>query len=79
MDAPTRDGINVPKCSCESTTSQTGAPIMKATTIGIDLAKNVFQVHGVSEHGKVVLKNQIKRVVTGNFETERKHPCVDVG
>jgi transposase len=29
---------------------------MKATTIGIDLAKNVFQVHGVSEHGKVVLK-----------------------
>ena len=26
---------------------------MKATTVGIDLAKNVFQVHGVNEYGKV--------------------------
>lgn len=34
---------------------------MKASTIGIDLAKNVFQVHGVNEFGKVVLKKQIKR------------------
>lgn len=34
---------------------------MKATTIGIDLAKNLFQVHGVDGHGKVVLKKQIKR------------------
>ena len=34
---------------------------MKITTIGIDLAKNVFQVHGVNEHGKVALKKQVKR------------------
>jgi len=34
---------------------------MKVTTVGIDLAKNVFQVHGVSEHGKAVLKKQLKR------------------
>jgi transposase len=34
---------------------------MKITTIGIDLAKNVFQVHGVNEHGKVELKKQLKR------------------
>ncbi|MGF6782362.1 transposase [Paraburkholderia sp. GAS334] len=34
---------------------------MKATTIGFDLAKNVFQVHGVSGHGKIVLKKQVKR------------------
>ena len=27
---------------------------MKITSIGIDLAKNVFQVHGVDEHGKAV-------------------------
>ncbi len=25
---------------------------MKITTVGIDLAKNVFQVHGVDERGK---------------------------
>ena len=27
---------------------------MKITTIGIDLAKAVFQIHGVDERGKVV-------------------------
>lgn len=34
---------------------------MKIATVGIDLAKNVFQVHGVDEHGKAVLKKQLKR------------------
>ncbi len=34
---------------------------MKLTTIGIDLAKNVFQIHGVDQHGKTVLKKQLKR------------------
>lgn len=34
---------------------------MKLTTIGIDLAKNVFQVHGADEKGKTVLKKQLKR------------------
>ena len=34
---------------------------MEITTVGIDLAKSVFQVHAVDQHGKVVLKKQIKR------------------
>jgi len=34
---------------------------MKITTIGIDLAKNVIQVHGVDEQGKTVLKKQLRR------------------
>ena len=34
---------------------------MKITTVGIDLAKNVFQVHGVDERGRAVLKKQLKR------------------
>lgn len=34
---------------------------MKITTIGTDLAKNVFQVHGVDERGKAVLRKQLKR------------------
>ena len=34
---------------------------MKITTIGIDLAKAVFQVHGVDERGKAVLRKQHKR------------------
>lgn len=34
---------------------------MKITTIGIDLAKEVFQIHGVDERGKVVVCKQLKR------------------
>ena len=34
---------------------------MKITTVGIDLAKNVFQIHAVDDHGKAVLKRQLKR------------------
>jgi transposase len=34
---------------------------MKITTIGIDLAKSVFAVHGVNEHGRAVLKKLLKR------------------
>ena len=34
---------------------------MKITRIGVDLAKNVFQVHGVDEDGKAVWKRQLKR------------------
>ncbi len=35
---------------------------MKAvTTIGLDIAKSVFQVHGVDGHGNVVVRRQLKR------------------
>ena len=34
---------------------------MKITTMGIDLAKNVFQVHGIDERGKAVLRKQLRR------------------
>ena len=37
------------------------------TTIGIDLAKNVFQVHGVDGRGKRVLKRQLKRAQVVTF------------
>jgi transposase len=34
---------------------------MNITTVGIDLAKNVFQVHGVDGRGKPVLRKAVKR------------------
>lgn len=40
---------------------------MKVTTLGIDLAKNVFQVHGIDQHGKVMLKKQLKRAQMAPF------------
>src|SRR6516164_519189 len=31
------------------------------TTIGLDIAKSVFQVHGVDAAGRVVIRRQVKR------------------
>ena len=48
---------------------------MKVTAIGIDLAKNVFQVHGVDEHGRVVLRKQLRRSQVMTFFAQRT-PCL---
>src|ERR1035441_10646999 len=34
---------------------------MNITQVGFDLAKNVFQVHGIDERGKGALRKQLKR------------------
>jgi transposase len=34
---------------------------MNVTILGIDLAKNIFQLHGVDEHGHVVLQKRVPR------------------
>ena len=34
---------------------------MQITTIGLDIAKSVFQVHGVDRHGKTVLRKRLTR------------------
>ncbi len=34
---------------------------MQISTMGIDVAKNVFQVHGVDAAERVVLKKQLRR------------------
>jgi transposase len=44
-----------------------GYPKMKITTIGMDLAKTVFQIHGVDEHGKVAVRKKLKRAEVLNY------------
>ena len=48
---------------------------MKVTTIGIDLAKSVLQVHGVNEQGKVVIRKQLRRRQVMTFFAQRT-PCL---
>src|SRR5438046_10072154 len=38
-----------------------GAVQMQVTTIGLDIAKNVFQVHGIDAAEKVVVRKQLRR------------------
>lgn len=40
---------------------------MKISVIGFDLAKHVFQIHGVDERGHAVLKKQLKRAQVATF------------
>lgn len=48
---------------------------MKITTVGLDLAKNVFQVHGVDERGATVLRKQLRRDQVVIFFA-RIEPCL---
>ena len=48
---------------------------MKTTTIGIDLAKIVFQIHGVDERGKVSVRKQLKRAEMSSYFANLE-PCL---
>ena len=48
---------------------------MKVTAIGVDLAKNLIQLHGADAHGKAVLKKQLKRTQVLSFFANLP-PCV---
>ena len=42
---------------------------MQITTIGLDIAKNVFQIHGIDAAEKVIVRKQLRRgQVTAFFE-----------
>ena len=44
----------------------------KISVIGLDLAKNVFQVHGVDSAGEVVVRKQLKRSQVHRFFANRE-------
>lgn len=48
---------------------------MAIVTTGLDLAKNVFQVHGLDEVGKVVLRRQLRRSDVERFFCSQA-PCL---
>ena len=48
---------------------------MEISTIGLDLAKNVFQVHGISATGEVVVRKALRRVQMLPF-FEKLPPCL---
>jgi len=48
------------------------------TTIGLDIAKSVFQVHGVDAAGQVVIRRQLKRRPSAGLLPEvASMPCWD--
>lgn len=45
------------------------------TTVGLDLAKNVFQVHGADGAGRAVLRKKLRRAQVLEFFSQLP-PCV---
>ena len=48
---------------------------MQITTIGLDLAKHVFQLHGVDQEGQVVLRRRLRRAEVVRFFSSLP-PCL---
>jgi transposase len=54
----------------------------QVTTIGLDIAKSVFQVHGIAADGTVVFRRQLRRAQVLPFFEKREAgalPCGDRG
>lgn len=48
---------------------------MRVTPIGLDLAKNVFQVHGITADGNVAFNRALRRAQVLSF-LEKLEPCI---
>ena len=48
---------------------------MQVTTIGLDLAKNIFQIHGIYEDGEVAFNRALRRAQVLSF-FEKLEPCL---
>jgi len=57
VDAP--DGINVPEWWCFRPLKE--ASVNQVSSIGLDLAKHIFRVHGADSAGCVVLRKKLRR------------------
>jgi hypothetical protein len=49
------------KLVSDTTSKRKGGVTMKLSRVGVDLAKNVYQLHGVDRSGKTVWKRRLKR------------------
>src|SRR4051794_41770291 len=68
------DGIDVPRWRCRVTT--TGEASMgQASTIGLDIAKRVFQAHGADATGRVVFRKRLVRAKVLEFFAGQP-PCL---
>src|SRR3984957_7116541 len=69
-------GIRVPKLWKRSSNHEPKEPsAMQITTVGLDLAKNVFQVHAINTANEVVVKKTLRRVQMRRF-FEQLDPCL---
>ncbi|MDH3507557.1 MAG: IS110 family transposase, partial [Gammaproteobacteria bacterium] len=52
---------------------------MQITRVGVDLAKNIFQVHGVDSRGRQIFKRQLKRSNWLKVLSQKLEPGCEIG
>src|SRR6202040_1606276 len=67
--------LPLPASECQFVEAIKQPPAMEITTIGLDLAKNVFQVHGINGVGEVVMRKTLRRAQMIQYFT-RLGPCL---
>src|SRR5258708_35890577 len=60
---------------CQGSHDSEELAMQMITTIGLDIAKSVFQVHGVDAAGEVVIRRQLKRRYVLAF-FQKLSPCL---
>src|ERR1700719_2798041 len=60
---------------CQTSHNSKERAMQTITTIGLDIAKSVFQVHGVDAGGQVVVRRQLKRRYVLTF-FQKLSPCL---
>jgi transposase len=72
-------GIKVPDWSFEKPVTRKKESTMKITRVGVDLAKNVFQVHGVDRDEKCVWRRKLSRNNWLEILLESIEPGCEIG
>jgi transposase len=67
MEWTAPDGIISARLVVFDSHQQRGPSMTKVSMIGLDLAKNVFQAHGIDAVGKVVVRRQLRRPQVEKF------------
>src|SRR3954451_17103202 len=66
-------GVAAPRWCCHA--ARAWSPTMEITTVGLDLAKNVFQVHAIGSTGGVVVRRSLRRAQVIRFFSKLP-PCL---
>jgi hypothetical protein len=69
------DGIAMCHAGAVASQQREGATHREITTLGIDLAKSVFQLHGVDADGAIILQKKLRRGAVPDFPG-KLDPCL---
>lgn len=75
VERPFEAALKAPIVSRIAIAREENTPMEKITTIGLDLAKSVFQIHAVGENGQVIARRTLRRAKLLDFFRDLE-PCL---